>query len=192
VRHFLRDRGHGSAWQPGLALILAEVGDRDGALEQFEIMAADGFRSIPRDALWQTCLAYLAEVCVELGDVARAEQLYGMLAPFAELNVLVGVDFHLGAAGRYLGRLAGVVGDWPRAEAHFDFALRQDAQSNARPWLAHTQYQFGRALLAQADGAGHERARGLIDSARRAAEEMGMTGLAESARAHGDSGRTVD
>ena len=192
VRHFLRDRGHGSAWQPGLALILAEVGDRDGAREQFEIMAADGFRSIPRDALWQTCLAYLAEVCVELGDVARAEQLYGMLAPFAELNVLVGVDFHLGAAGRYLGRLAGVVGDWPRAEAHFDFALRQDAQSNARPWLAHTQYQFGRALLAQADGAGHVRARGLIDSARRAAEEMGMTGLAESARAYGDSGRTVD
>ena len=192
VGQFLRERGPGTAWQPGLALILTEIGDLDGAREQFEILAADGFRSIPRDALWQTCLAYLAEVCVELGDRARAEELYRMLLPFADLNVQVGVDFHLGAAGRCLGLLADLLGDWPRAEGHFEHALALDEQSGAQPWLCLTRYQFGRALLARDEPSAHERARALLDAAQSAAHEMEMTGLLERIRVAGDSRRGVE
>jgi tetratricopeptide (TPR) repeat protein len=182
VRHFVREQGKDGAWQPGLALMLAEIGELDEARAEFEKLATDSFRSVPRDALWETCLAYLAEVCAELGDTARARQLYDMLLPYANLNVLVGVDFHLGAADRYLGMLAGVLGDWPRAEVHFEAALRQDAQSRALPWLAYAQFALGRALLARDDPSGHERGRQLIATARSAAQEMGMMGLVAKIR----------
>jgi tetratricopeptide (TPR) repeat protein len=178
VRHFLQEEGQGAAWRPGLALILADIGAHDEARTLFEELAADDFQAIPRDALWQTCLAYLAEVSVEMADRPRAAQIYRMLLPYADLNVLVGVDFHLGAAGRFLGQLAVLLGDWPAAERHIEHALQLDARSNARPWLAHSQYQFGRALRTRRGAGDLERGRGLIESARATARQIGMRGLA--------------
>jgi tetratricopeptide (TPR) repeat protein len=187
VRHFLRDSGAASSWGPGLAVILADIGEHDEAREHYGRLAADDFRSVPHDALWQTCLAYLADACVDLGDRDRARTLYDMMLPYADLNVLVGVDFHLGATGRYLGRLAVLRGDWDAAEAHFERALQLDAGSGARPWLAHTQYRYGHALQKRGRTQDVERARGLIAAARAAAFDMGMHGLLERIDAGGDS-----
>jgi len=50
----------------------------------------------------------------------------------------------------------------------------------ARPYLARTEYEYGRARLAHGDRA---RARELIESARAAAAELGMTGLVRLADA---------
>ena len=50
----------------------------------------------------------------------------------------------------------------------------------ARPCLARTEYEYGRALIARGDRAG---ARALIASARATAGELGMTGLARLAEA---------
>jgi len=178
VQHFLREQGHAVAWQPGLALIYTDLGRTDDARAQFERLAADDFAAVPRDALWQTCLAYLAEVCAALGDSTRAARLYELLLPYAELNVLVGLDFYLGASGRYLGQLAATMARWEEAQAHFEHALDLDERTGARTWLAHSRYQFGRMLLARGLPEDRDRALALIAQAGATTEELGMHGLA--------------
>jgi tetratricopeptide (TPR) repeat protein len=178
VRHFLRESGAGAAWQPGLAVILLDVGEHQQARELFEQLAADDFGAVPQDALWLTCLAYLADVCAGLGDRERARTLYAKLSPFAELSVLVGVDFHIGSAARYLGRLATLLGDWGAARAHFERALEFDGRTQARPWLALTQFHYAQALLQHGQPDDRDRALELFGAARTAAEQFGMRGLA--------------
>jgi len=178
VQHFLREQGHGAAWQPGLALIYSDLGRADDARAEFERLAANDFAAVPRDALWQTCLAYLAEVCAALGDEERAARLYELMLPYAELNVLVGLDFHLGASGRYLGQLATAMRRWDVAEAHFEHALRLDERTGATPWLAHSRYQYGRMLRLRGRPEDRDRAEALIGQALATARELGMQGLA--------------
>ena len=52
-----------------------------------------------------------------------------------------------GAADRYLGMLAATLGEWERAEAHFERAMELNRRMGARTWLAHTAYEYGRMLL---------------------------------------------
>ena len=52
----------------------------------------------------------------------------------------------------------------------------------ARPWLAHTQHEYARFLLAGPSGADHDRARALLDEARRSAAQLGMTALQRQLR----------
>ena len=54
-----------------------------------------------------------------------------------------------GATDRYLGMNAAVLGDWERAEEHFEAALALNTRLGARTWLAHTSYEYGRMLLAR-------------------------------------------
>ena len=178
VQHFLREQGHAAAWQPGLALIYSDLGRTDDARAQFERLATNDFAAVPRDALWQTCLAYLAEVCASLGDESRAAWLYESMLPYAELNVLVGLDFYLGASGRYLGQLAVAMAQWDVAEAHFEYALRLDERTGAATWLAHSRYQYGRMLRLRGRSADRERAQTLIEQALATARALGMHGLA--------------
>ena len=178
VQHFLREQGHAAAWQPGLALIYSDLGRTGDARAQFERLATNDFAAVPRDALWQTCLAYLAEVCASLGDESRAAWLYESMLPYAELNVLVGLDFYLGASGRYLGQLAVAMAQWDVAEAHFEYALRLDERTGAATWLAHSRYQYGRMLRLRGRSADRERAQTLIEQALATARALGMHGLA--------------
>jgi tetratricopeptide (TPR) repeat protein len=177
VQHFLREQGHGAAWQPGLALIYSDLGRLDDARTEFERLAANDFAAVPRDALWQTCLAYLAEVCSTLGDGERAARLYELMLPYAELNVLVGLDFYLGASGRYLGQLAAVGSRWEVAEAHFEHGLQLDERTGATPWLAHSRYQYGRMLRLRGRPEDRERAEALIGQALATGRALGMHGL---------------
>ena len=74
-----------------------------------------------RESLWLGALAYLTDAAAALGDEAVAALVYPELAPLAGENVMVG---HLvscyGAADRYLGMLAATLGEWERAEEHFE------------------------------------------------------------------------
>jgi tetratricopeptide (TPR) repeat protein len=189
VQHFLREQGHAAAWQPGLALIYSDLGRKDDALAEFERLAEDDFAAVPRDALWQTCLAYLAEVCASLGDQARAARLYELLLPYADLNVLVGLDFYLGASGRYLGQLAATMARWDVAEAHFEHALGLDERTGATTWLAHSRYHYGRMLRARGRTEDRERADAMVAQALATARALGMHGLAGRIEADAGDGR---
>jgi DNA-binding NarL/FixJ family response regulator len=45
--------------------------------------------------------------------------------------------------------LAATLGEWERAEAHFDRALALNRDMGASTWLAHTEYEYARMLIAR-------------------------------------------
>ena len=46
--------------------------------------------------------------------------------------------------------LATVLGEWARAEEHFEAALALNRALGARTWIAHTSFEYARMLLARA------------------------------------------
>ncbi|MGC2203912.1 MAG: hypothetical protein WA633_27670, partial [Stellaceae bacterium] len=146
-RRFLDENPRDAAWRPGLAVIASDLGFEEAARKAFREMAAAGF-AFPADAKRSLTLSYLAEVCTGLGDALEAERLYEQLLPYRDNAVLAPVaTVCCGAAARYLGMLAGVMGEWSAAEEHFEAALEMDERLHAWPWLAHTKYEFASALL---------------------------------------------
>src|SRR5215831_13953333 len=178
VRHFVQQHGVASTWRPGLALIYCELGREREARTAFEQLAAHDFADLPHDSLWITCMAYLAEVCVFLGDSRRAATLYRLLLPYNGYTIVVG-SAHVcyGAASRYLGMLAATMERWEDAAQHFEDALAMNARMGARPWLAYTQYQYAVMLLARNQSGDRDKAMALLDEALTTARALGMHAL---------------
>jgi DNA-binding CsgD family transcriptional regulator len=82
-----------------------------------------------------------------------------------------------GAADRYLGMLATTLGDWERAERHFEAALVLNRRLGARTWLAHTAFEYARMLLARRAGDDRARAAGLLGEAVALADDIGLRAL---------------
>ena len=171
-----------SLWQPGLALICAELELQEPAREAYESLAADSFASIARDGMWLTNVVFAAEVCARLGDAPRAATLYRMLAPYAGRNVVTGTNIAcFGAVDRYRGMLAALVGDDESAAAHFAAAAALDGQGGGRPWLAHSRFEWARWLTRPRGDAAAARVQ--LDAALALARELGMAGLARRSEA---------
>jgi tetratricopeptide (TPR) repeat protein len=69
------------------------------------------------------------------------------------------------------------MGQWQEAEEHFEEALEMNTRMGARPWLAHTQYQYASMLLARSVAGDIERARKLLDEAETISRQLGMRSL---------------
>jgi len=182
VRRFLSENPRSAAWRPGLALIASDLGFEQAARKSFDDMAAAGF-PFPVDAKRNITLCYLAEVCTRLGDADRAEQLYGLLLPYRDLAVVVPVaTICCGANARYLGMLAGLMGDWTAAQQHFEAGLAMDEQLQAWPWLAHSKHEFALMLRARGKPGDRDRAETLLAEAAASAERFGMASLQSKIR----------
>jgi DNA-binding CsgD family transcriptional regulator len=178
VKYFVQEHGLSSTWRPGLALIYSELGRQREARREFEHLAQHDFADLPRDGLWLSCMTYLAEICTFLGDAARAAILYPLLLPYAGRAIVVGGQVACyGAASRYLGMLAATMAHWQEAEQHFEEALTMNANMGARPWLAHTQYDYATMLLARHQPGDAERATALLQDALASTRELGMRAL---------------
>jgi len=81
------------------------------------------------------------------------------------------------------GILAASMQRWSDAEQHFDEALAMNARMGARPWLAQTQHDYARMLLARGASADRSRAGRLLDDARSTYGELGMKAYEASAAA---------
>jgi DNA-binding CsgD family transcriptional regulator/tetratricopeptide (TPR) repeat protein len=162
-------------WQPGLIALLAELGLEAEARRELAQLAADGLDPF-RQSLWLAALAYLADACTALGDANVAAMIYPELAPLAGANVMIG---HLvscyGAADRYLGMLAAVLGEAERAEEHFERGLELNRRMGATTWLAHTAYEYARFLTVHRRH--RRRAQTLAGEAATLAEQIGMPTL---------------
>jgi predicted ATPase/DNA-binding CsgD family transcriptional regulator len=174
-----------AAWRPGFAALLAELGMNEEAgrtLRQVVFEELD----LHRRTLWLAALTYLADASAALGDPAAAQRLYPELAANRGSTVVVG---HLvscyGAADRYLGMLASVLGEWELAEEHFEAALALNRKLGARTWLARTAYEYGRMLLAR--GRDRSRAEALLGESLGLSRSIGMTALASRIEALGGS-----
>jgi tetratricopeptide (TPR) repeat protein len=181
-RRFLDENPRDAAWRPGLAVIASDLGFEEAARKAFAEMAAAGF-AFPADAKRSLTLSYLAEVCTCLGDALEAERLYEQLLPYRDNAILAPIaTVCCGAAGRYLGMLAGAMGEWSAAEEHFEAALDMDERLHAWPWLAHTKHEFALALTARGRAVDHSRAEALFAAAAASAERIGMPALQQKIR----------
>ena len=169
----------GSTWRPALAVMYAELGLHDEAVAEIDVLHADRLAAVPRDALWHGSLSYLADACAAVGHREGAAVVYDELIGWRGLVVQVG---HLlaanGAVDRYLGKLAALLGHDREAEIHFEAALRLDAAAGMPVWLAHTQLDYGLALL----GAGPASWRGPPPGRAGDGGVLGMATVATSAR----------
>jgi hypothetical protein len=181
---FTRERSVSATWRPGLALMYSELGRADEARSEIAHLARDDYAAIPRDVLWPTCVAYLAEVADFLEDRQRAEQLYELLRPYDGHTLIVGSCVAcLGASSHYLGMMARLMDRPGDALRHFEDALALNARIGARPWLARTQLRLGTLLLARKPGADRTRGRELLRASVVSARELGMAALERRASA---------
>jgi len=184
IRILAGDGSRAGPWSPGFVTLLVELGMEVEARRELGRVAADGLERL-RESLWLASLTYLADACTALGDEATAALVYPELAPLSGASVMIGhlVAFY-GAADRYLGMLAGTLGEWERAEGHFERAAQLNRRMGAATWLAHTLHEHGRVLLARGDGE-RDRAAALLGEAATLAERIGMPALLGRIRALG-------
>lgn len=168
-------------WRCVLAVFLADMNREDETRVVFEELACDGFRHLRQDQHYPAMLAWLARCCLFLRDPVRALQLYPLLAPYAERNIVVSVYSRasLGSAHRYLGLLCAAVGQSDAAEIHFRAAIAMNERMGARPVVACAQHEYARVLQYR-DGPGDRAAAdALLVRVRDTAEACGMTQLLE-------------
>jgi hypothetical protein len=172
------------AWRCALAALYAEI-DRDAECRaEFERVAEDDFRRLPRDGNWLTGVAYAARACAHLRDGERAAVLHAQLRPYQELNIATGLAVHcLGSVQLYLGLLAATAERWDEADEHFEAARAMHARLRSPPWAAHTGYEQARMLIARGRAEDRARAGDLLASAGATADALGMTRLSERVRA---------
>jgi DNA-binding CsgD family transcriptional regulator len=161
-------------WRPGLVALLTELGMESEARRELARLRAEGLEQF-RAALWLAALTYLTDACAALGEEEVAAQLYPELERYAGENVLIGYMVSCyGAADRYLGMLAATLGEWEKAEGHFEAALELNRRMGVSTWVAHSAYEYGRMLLrrGKADDTSHSRV--LLAEAAALAEQIGM------------------
>lgn len=164
-------------------LIDCELARRDEASRALDELAADDFSSLPRDSEWLFCLSILSEVAVELGDTDRGAVLFRLLLPYENLFALASGEVSLGCVARYLGMLAALAENWDGATRHFENALVLNARMHARPWIAHSQADYARMLLARGAPGDRDEARSFLTRALATCEALGMPAAASKAEA---------
>jgi hypothetical protein len=165
------------AWRGVLAFVYAHTGRADDARARLARLTAAGLESLPRDVLWLSLLAVLAETAATLGDQPAASALYALLAPYdGRAIVIANALACIGACSYYLGILAATLG-LDRAEGHFRDALAMHERMGALPWIARTRARYAAWLLRSGGTAESIAARGLLDDARQSAEQLSAAGL---------------
>ena len=145
--------------------------DASGTRAGVRALAKDGFTAVPFDQEWLLAISFLAETAVRLGEVEPVEVLYGLLRPWAPLNVADYPEAIRGSVGRYLGLLAGAIGNRAEAAVHYEAALAANERMGALPWVARTQHDYGELLIGREDG---KRGAELLAAAKAAYTELGI------------------
>ena len=175
VEQMTQSNAH-SLWGPGLALLFLELGQLDRAEQHFERLATRDFADVAADEMRLTSLAFVTEVCAELGDQRRAQTLYDQLRVHRGRLLVTGPGVAcLGPVDRYLGLLAATFGDADGAGRHFAEAAAMAQSIDALPWLARCCHDaVGKGLEQQV---GVDRP---LDTARELAQRLGMSALLQS------------
>jgi DNA-binding CsgD family transcriptional regulator/tetratricopeptide (TPR) repeat protein len=182
IRILAADRSRAGPWLPGLVAVLAELGMEAEARRELARLGVEGLDRF-RESLWLASLTYLTDACAALGEESVAALVYPELEPLAGANVMIGHGVACyGAADRYLGMLAAVLGETERARGHFERGLELNRRMGASTWVAHTAYEYGRFLLARG-GDDRRRAEELLGEAGMLAERIRMQALQGRIRA---------
>ncbi len=173
----------GRAWAAQVALILARTRRYDEAQEWLGTMSEHVVTARPFDAEWMQMAACALEAGALVRDPRLATILLPLIQPYADqVVVLTGGLMCLGSTARFAGLAAATCGDWELADRNFDLAVGTNRKLEAYPALAHSQAEWGWALLAQGRRADNKRAESLLVQARDLADELDMRRLAADIR----------
>jgi DNA-binding SARP family transcriptional activator/tetratricopeptide (TPR) repeat protein len=147
----------GVAYRGGYTWILAGRGETERARDQLRTVMA-----LPHafDANWLSLQAECAEASILVNDATHAGTLYERLVPYAGRPVTAGRSVcSYGAADRFLGGLAALLGRRDDARRHLEDAIRINAALGCSVWREHTERHLARIVLAsdeegQATGSG--------------------------------------
>jgi tetratricopeptide (TPR) repeat protein len=182
IKRFVDENPENAQWRPGLMLIASDLGFEAQAHRTLETMAELDF-AVPMDVKRMVTWTYIAEVAARLGEARHVERIYELLLPYRDQAVTVpAFTLCCGSAARYLGLLAGALGDWSNAETHFEYALQMNERMHAWPWLAHARHEFALMLIARNGKGDRARAADLLKSAAATANELKMFALEERIR----------
>jgi DNA-binding SARP family transcriptional activator len=164
-----------------LAHLHARLGRLPEARRELEHLAGGHFSALPFDQEWLYGMSLLSETAALVDDADSAAALYELLAPWGALNAVdVGEGFR-GSISRYLGILSTTMSRWDDAARHFEDALEMNERMGARPWLALTQHDYGRMLLARNGLEDRRRAGEVLREALATYHELGLQGYAAGA-----------
>lgn len=171
LRALIQGADRESGYNAALAVLLLQTGRVDEARREFEQCMRDDFHAAVEERFWLSSMTFLAHLCTELGDAARAHVVYQRLWPYRDHGVVGGrAATYFGATARYLGRLAATIAtggpppdrgrdgatvggatiplpDHAAAIAHFEAAIAFDSRMGARRWVAVAQCDLSEFLL---------------------------------------------
>lgn len=154
------------------AWVEAAAGAKDTALALLTRVRRDRLRRIPELFLGSIGLAAGATAVVELGDTSWAHPFITAFGPIEHL--MSGVPWAPFPAGAfYVGLLRHLLGDIATADACFERATEIHERMRAPAYVALTQAEHGRALLAR----DRVKARRLLRTAETFARDMGVAGV---------------
>jgi hypothetical protein len=139
-----------------------------GGSADIEALIDEAVSAFPTRPVFRCALSYIHS---QLGNVSRSRAEVDDLAArdFAairrRLNASNADEVATGAVSRTLGVLASVLSRWDEAVRHFDAAAAHNQRMGARPWLAHTQHDYAKMLLARDMPGDRGRAQHLLHAA---------------------------
>jgi tetratricopeptide (TPR) repeat protein len=141
--------------------------------KQFGLTCDDDFLRFPYLDVWSRVVRHLE-------DREAAQILYDRLMRWPHLVMFSGITLH-GAVAHHLGALATVLNQFDLAEDHFSEALRIHQELEAPFFIAVTELEWGRMLLARGNSQGTERATNLLQSTLNRAEAYDYRSLQKRA-----------
>jgi DNA-binding SARP family transcriptional activator/tetratricopeptide (TPR) repeat protein len=160
-----------------LAVLYCELDRRDEGRLVFDELAVSGF-PFPSDVIWLRGMTECAVACAQLGDTARATQLYDLLAPYPDqfVTTLYG-GLISGSVAHYLGLLTTTLGRFEAAQGYFAKAADAHERIGAPTWLARTRLEWARMLVSRRRRGDVEMARGLLLQSLSTARELGLANV---------------
>jgi DNA-binding CsgD family transcriptional regulator/tetratricopeptide (TPR) repeat protein len=184
-------------WVPGLLALYTELRIEVGIARALRHLLDRRLEAHTDEAQWPMELVFMAEAALALEDEDAVRRLRPLVSTFAGMNVASGALIAaFGSADRYLGRIAGFLGDHTAAERHFETALEMDRRMHS---VVHTTETLAHWALFLAGAGQADRSRPLATEARAVATPIGqervlalLEPLARQAGPDGLTDREVD
>ena len=164
-------------FRAGLAVMLLESGAEERAREIYDELMEIGPENMSRNPAYLHTLAFLASLCADFGDRARAPSIEAVLSPYQDLWIDVGSNTY-GPAPHFLARLADLQGHDDRARELFADADERCVAMGAPILRAWNQIACAAAAIRWGDEALAAR---LLDAATTVGDEQGAPGVSEAA-----------
>jgi predicted ATPase len=177
------------AWWAAAAYTYAQVGRLDDAADAVSRLSTTGLDAVPKDCLWLSMMAWVADVVARSGDPDRAAEVNRLLLPYADRVCGVGGGvLSLGPVARYLGVLCRTTGRLDDSVTWLDQASAKAEALGSPPEIVAAQVEKVRTLLLRGRPGDATEADRLVAQARTAAHDGGMIRLQRELAAFHDPG----